>query len=83
MGATRAQAEADVEAAWNPEPKVYGAVATYDTATVSTPEQEAAEQIEARMKDIVIPSLDFTDANVEDVLLFLFGRRPPLQRPGR
>ncbi len=75
--ATREQAIADVNAAWNAEPKVFGAVVTSEDAAVSTPRQLAIEQMEARLKAITIPSLDFTDANVEDVLLFLAaaGRR--------
>jgi len=67
---TRAQAIADVNASWNPEPKLYGAVAVSDDAAPG-PDQQAIEQMEARLKAITIPSLDFTDANVEDVLLFL------------
>ena len=67
---TRAQAFADVKASWNPEPKLYGAVAVSEDGAPD-PDQEAIEQMEARLKAITIPSLDFTDANVEDVLLFL------------
>jgi general secretion pathway protein D len=74
---TRAKAMADISAAWNPEPKLYGAVALSDEDAAATPRQLAIEATEANMRAITIPSLDFVDAHVEDVILFLSaaGRR--------
>jgi len=70
QGASRAQAIADIDAAWNSEPKVLGTVDVSDVA-VADSDQQAIQQMEARLKAITIPSLDFTDTSVEDVVLFL------------
>jgi len=70
QGASRAQAIADIDAAWNPEPKVFGAIDVSEAAAAD-PDQQAIQQMEARLKAITVPSLDFTDARIEDVVLFL------------
>ncbi|MEN8255785.1 MAG: hypothetical protein ABFR33_09995 [Verrucomicrobiota bacterium] len=70
QGATRAQAVADVNAAWNPDPKVLTSVDVSEDAAAD-PDQQAIQQMIARLKAINIPSLDFTDASIEDVVLYL------------
>ena len=69
--ASREKAFADVEAAWSPEPKALVNVDAADGAATVDPEQIAIQQMEARLKTIKIPSLDFRDAAIEDVVLFL------------
>ncbi len=68
---SRAQAFAEVDGAWNPEPKSY--VAGTDLAPVKAVDPQAAQiaAMTERLKGIVIPSLDFRDANIKDVVLFL------------
>ncbi len=75
--ASRAQAIAEIGAAWNPEPRFYGAVAESEDTVVDSSEQKAIEQMVARLKSITIPSLDFADARIEDVAFVLSeaGRR--------
>jgi general secretion pathway protein D len=68
---TRANAIAEVSSAWNQEPRVFGAVSIPGESDKVDPYQLAVEQMEARMRAITIPSLDFSNSNVEDVLLFL------------
>ena len=78
QGASRAQAIADIDAAWSPEPRFYGAVpASEDTDAADLARQAAIQRMEDRLKAITIPSLDFNDANIEDVAFILSeaGRR--------
>ena len=78
QGASRAQAIADIDASWNPVPRFYGAVpASEDTVAADPGRQAAIRTMEARLKAIIIPSLDFTDAKIEDVAFILSeaGRR--------
>ena len=70
QGATRAQAVADVNAAWNQEPKVLASVDVSEDVA-EDPDQQATEQMVARLKAINIPNLDFTDASIEKVVLYL------------
>ena len=75
---SRAQAIADIDAAWNSEPRFYGAVPTSEDAVVADPGRQAAiQRMEARLKAVTIPNLDFTDAKIEDVAFILSeaGRR--------
>jgi general secretion pathway protein D len=68
----RAAAIADIQSEWNP--KLNTAVGDAIGAAVpdvKDPKDIAAEQMEARLKDIVIPTLDFRDANIKDVVLYL------------
>jgi general secretion pathway protein D len=67
---TRAAAMADVKAAWNQEAKKLFVDET-DAGPVKSADDIAKEQMVARLKSIVIPSLDFRDANIEDVVMFL------------
>jgi general secretion pathway protein D len=71
QGASRAAAIAEVDAAWNPEPKATVAIAIDEDEPVLGPDELAIQQLEARLKGIMIPSLDFRDANIKDVVLFL------------
>ncbi|MEN8256070.1 MAG: hypothetical protein ABFR33_11445, partial [Verrucomicrobiota bacterium] len=75
QGASRAQAMAELNTAWNPEPRVFGAVPESED-TVS-PDQQAIGRMVARLKSVTIPSLDFSDAKIEDVAFILSeaGRR--------
>jgi len=78
QGASRSQAVADIAAAWNPEPRFYGAVpASEDTVAANPGQQAAIRSMEARLKAVIIPSLDFNDASIEDVAFILSeaGRR--------
>jgi general secretion pathway protein D len=71
QGASRAKAMADVNAAWNPEPKVAASVVDTGKEKTKSAEELAIEAMGAKLKSIVIPSLDFRDANIKDVVLFL------------
>lgn len=68
---SRASAISAIDAAWNPIPKVNAAVVASTRGTDSDPDAEAKEQLIALLKGIKIPSLDFRDANIQDVVLFL------------
>ncbi|MEN8255549.1 MAG: hypothetical protein ABFR33_08775 [Verrucomicrobiota bacterium] len=67
---SRAQALADIDSAWNPEPKVFDAVVESGAAVAADPDQRAIEQVVARLKAITIPTLDFSDAGIEEVVRF-------------
>jgi len=71
--ATRTQAFAAVESEWSQEPVALGCadMASGDAPVAVSADQEAIQQMEARMKAINIPGLDFRDATIEDVALFL------------
>jgi general secretion pathway protein D len=71
QGASRAQAIAAVDASWNPELKTGGVVIDSPKDTDIDPSIVAIQQMESRLKGIMIPSLDFRDANIKDVVLFL------------
>lgn len=79
---TRADAYAEVEAAWNPASKALGigGLALEDSVD---PNQQAIAQMEARLKAIMIPRLDFRDASVEEVVLFLTASSRELDQSGR
>lgn len=71
LEAVRDQAMSEVAAKWNPD--FQGAIAEVEMA----PEKEksgadiAAEAMTQRLKSIRIPSLDFREANIQDVILYL------------
>lgn len=69
--ASRAQAIADVDRAWNPAPKEYSAVPSANSGPAKTADEIAIDKMTARLQSINIPSLDFRDANIKDVVLFL------------
>ncbi|VGO17170.1 Type II secretion system protein D [Pontiella desulfatans] len=68
---SRAQAMASVDTAWNPESTVLNVDLGETEVKVKSPEQIAVENMTARLQGITIPSLDFRDANIKDVVLFL------------
>ncbi|HSR87667.1 MAG TPA: hypothetical protein VLL07_01835 [Pontiella sp.] len=68
----RATAIADIQSEWNPNlNNAVGAAIGAAEPDVKDPKDIAAEQMEARLKGIVIPTLDFRDANIKDVVLYL------------
>ena len=69
--ASRAQAFADVDGAWNPDAKVISIPDETGGVETKTAEELAIEAMSARLQSIMIPSLDFRDANIKDVVLFL------------
>jgi general secretion pathway protein D len=69
--ASRAQAMSDVDGAWNPSAKVVAIPEDGTGAKVKTAQEIAIEGMTARLQKIMIPSLDFRDANIKDVVLFL------------
>ncbi len=71
QGASRAEAIAKVDAAWNPQAKVLVAIDPTGAAAAVDPKKLAIQQMTARLESIMIPSLDFRDANIKDVVLFL------------
>lgn len=68
---SRASAMSKVDAAWNPEAKADMAIGMVAGEKKVDPDTLARRQMEARLKAIMIPSLDFRDANIKDVVLFL------------
>ncbi len=68
---SRAVSMSEIDAAWNPEPKVNAAAVQTGKGTGPSPEELAIQAMEAKLKGIVIPQLDFRDANIKDVVLFL------------
>jgi general secretion pathway protein D len=71
QAASRAKAFADVDAAWNPQPKTLISIGPGPDDKAPTAGELAIQAMTARLKGIVIPSLDFRDANIKDVVLFL------------
>ena len=72
LSTSRAQAYADLHSAWNPAPIAYAAAAAGPKiAKAKTADDLAVEEMTSHLKSIVIPSLDFRDANIKDVVLFL------------
>ena len=68
---TRSQAMKDVTAAWNPDMPNYDVDIDEGKVEVKSPDEIAIEAMTARLQGIVIPSLDFREANIKDVVLFL------------
>ena len=69
---SRAVAIADIKTEWNPElNNAVGAAIGAAQPDEKAPEDIAVEQMQARLKNIVIPTLDFRDANIKDVVLYL------------
>jgi len=69
--AARLEAMARTEKEWNVKPTLM--VATNETRAVGmdSPRTIAIRKMEAKLKSIIIPTLDFRDANVKDVVIFL------------
>lgn len=69
---SRAVAVAEIAAEWNPQlNNTVGAAIGSSKPDVTSPDDLAAAQMEAHLKSIVIPTLDFRDANIKDVVLYL------------
>ena len=71
LDASRAQAFSDVHAAWNEEPRNLFSAEEAEDGVVTEADGLAIQQMEARLKSITIPSLDFANADIEDVVRFL------------
>ena len=67
---SQAKAMAAVDAAWNPESKVSVGADVSEATIAADPAQQAIEQLVARLKAITIPSLDFADASIDEVMRF-------------
>lgn len=69
---SRAVAMSDIKSEWNPAlNNAVGAAIGANQPTEKSAKDIAAEQMTARLKGIVIPTLDFRDANIKDVVLYL------------
>ena len=68
---SRARAIAEVEKAWNPEPSLKGNDLALEAVPEKTEEELAIEAMTERVKAMNIPTLDFVNAPVQDVVLFL------------
>ena len=71
QAASRAKALAEVDEAWNPEPPAPAVSIGTNPNSVNSAGDIAIAKMTARLQSIVIPSLDFRDANIKDVVLFL------------
>lgn len=80
--ANRSQAMAEVETKWNRTPKVLGSI-PLDEETAVDPEQQAIDQMVARLKAITIPVLDFDNTSIEDVVLYLTESSRTRDRAGK
>ena len=80
---SRAQAFSEVHAAWNPPAKALGSVDLSSDSTELSPNEQAVQQMIARLKAISIPSLDFSNASIEDVVLFLTESSRQLDSSGK
>jgi general secretion pathway protein D len=69
--ADRARALAEVERSWNKELRVYGLPVDEDSQEKKSESELAVDDMMKRVKAIQIPSLDFRDADIRDVVLFL------------
>ncbi len=81
--ATRAQAIAAVDASWNQDEKVPKLDISDAAAQVVDERALAIQSMTDRLEQINIPSLDFREANIKDVVLFLTEtarRQDPSQR---
>lgn len=71
QAASRASAIAAVDAAWNPEMKTMVAVDAGPDSDVPTPEVLATEKTVSELKSVIIPEIDFRDADIKDVIVTL------------
>jgi len=83
QAASRADAMAVVNAAWNPAEKNLVDLEKAAGLTSVNPDERAIQQLEARLKSIIVPSLDFRDSSVKDVVLFLTKTGRQLDPSGR
>ena len=71
QSADRAMALAEVERTWNQEPRSYGLNLDEDQGAEKSENELAIEAMTQRVEAIQIPSLDFRDADIRDVVIFL------------
>ena len=71
QSASRADAMADVNAAWNPPEKNLVSLEKAAGIAPADPNEQAIQQMEDRLKSIIVPKLDFRESSIEDVVLFL------------
>jgi len=69
--ASRELAMKEIVETWNPEPKAELQIETGSKGPSIDENEAAIQAMEKRLKSIVIPTLDFRDANIKDVVLFL------------
>ncbi|WP_372796103.1 type II secretion system protein GspD [Pontiella sp.] len=69
--ATRQQAMAEADASWNPDVKIPKLDIDAGSDQVIDERAMQVAAMTARLEKIVIPSLDFREANIKDVVLFL------------
>ena len=71
QSADRAMALAEVERTWNQEPRSFGLHLDDDKGAEKSESELAVEAMTQRVEAIQIPSLDFRDADIRDVVIFL------------
>jgi general secretion pathway protein D len=71
QSADRAMALAEVERTWNQEPRSFGVLLDEDQGAEKSESELAVEAMTQRVEAIQIPSLDFRDADIRDVVIFL------------
>jgi len=71
QSADRAMALAEVERTWNQEPRSFGLNLDDDKGAEKSESELAVEAMTQRIEAIQIPSLDFRDADIRDVVIFL------------
>ena len=71
QSADRARALAEVERSWNKELRVFGLPSDEVSQAKKSESELAVDKMVERVKAIQIPSLDFRDADIRDVVLFL------------
>lgn len=81
--ASQARAMAEVASAWNQERPAEVVKMKVDTDDELTPEEIAAQELEKALKELMIPSLEFRDANINDVVKFLSDTVRKLDLTGR
>lgn len=69
--ASRAKALQEINEAWNPESVVVALPEDESAEPEMSEDEKAIQAMRARLQNITIPSLDFRDANIKDVVLFL------------
>ncbi|MFL2876325.1 MAG: hypothetical protein ACJZ86_00535 [Pontiellaceae bacterium] len=71
QSADRARALAEVERSWNKQIRVFGLPSDEVSQSKKSKSELAVDKMMERVQAIQIPSLDFRDADIRDVVLFL------------
>ena len=71
QSSSRSSAIADVESAWNPALKVAGAAVAGKPTAASNANEIAVALMTAKLQGVIIPSLDFQDATIDEVIMYL------------